>query len=177
MRYIESEVWKRGKTGRITIYKIKVPDTDYENLCKKQHNLWKDNFPLILHNSEEILKNSRYYSCTNSNFFISIAYISTPTLCLGHLIECWKQGLMQSINEEGSIVYISSFGGSPLSGTNKFFGQTENAQIVTGSFSSFKEAHKIIDYVQTIKHRYISHGISLEAVINELKVQNQIKPL
>lgn len=83
------------------------------------------NITLILENSEDIFNDPDYYYIPLTQTKISIAYIGHPRgyLYLGELIYLYKNNKwIAHCPKCGNLLYITGFGGSPLSGSDSAWG-------------------------------------------------------
>ncbi len=77
------------------------------------------NFALILDNANRIIESSEMYFCTPLSCWLSAAYVAGGPLCLGFLLEGYRdETLLQPCSICQTPANIFRLGGSPLSGSN-----------------------------------------------------------
>jgi len=122
----------------------------YEELVKQQNEAdekarerdlkqLKKALKLFIKNRDIIINNPKYYYITHSSIFISSAYVGRKAkYTIGEMLDHWQKGEMTDDQSCCGKVYITSAGGSPLSGRNSFYGFcTKCGKWVEGSKSSF----------------------------------------
>lgn len=89
-----------------------------------EFDVFLSHLELILNNSANILKRSEYFFCPLSFAWCSWPYFSGDgPLWLGFLLLGWQDGILtEHCVDCNSTVLVTSFGGSPLSGTNSYSG-------------------------------------------------------
>lgn len=86
--------------------------------------LFASNLELVLDHRDEILRISEYFFCSPGFAWCSWPYLGGDgPLPLGYLLAGWRDGwLREACPVCGAAVYITCFGGSPLSGSNGWTG-------------------------------------------------------
>ncbi len=114
---METEAYKRSMGD------IEIPLRNVEEWGNYEKNLFFKNYSLIWENRDKILSTPSLYNTTAPFIGLSIAYIFCGNLTLGMLIQLWQKNEWSSTCPDcGGIVRITSWGGSPLSGINKWYG-------------------------------------------------------
>lgn len=114
---MEAEAYKRSMGD------IEIPLRNVEEWGNYEKNLFFKNYSLIWKNRDKILSTPSLYNITAPFISLSIAYIYCGNLTLGMLIQLWQKNEWSSTCPDcGDIVRITSWGGSPLSGINKWHG-------------------------------------------------------
>ncbi len=132
----------------------------YIPVPKDKHTRNQD-FDSFINTLDEILSNQELILSNEDLFFtpLSFAYCSWPyvqgsgPLCLGYLISGWEDGLfIESCPDCSNRALVTSFGGSPLSGSNSWSGYCRNCKKrVSGKDSKHKPFFKRIDYVLKLR--------------------------
>lgn len=87
-------------------------------------DVFVQNLALIRHHEEDILECGDYFFCQLPFAYCSWPYISGDgPLCLGYLLLGWRDGIFREVCPAcNSDCLVTSFAGSPLSGSNSWAG-------------------------------------------------------
>jgi hypothetical protein len=107
----------------IHVYANAPNDSDREKRAQEEQ-FFCDNLQLMLDRGQDILANSEYFFCPLSFAWCAFLWIGGGgPLCLGHLLLGWNEGiLIEPCPDCNSRVFVTSFSGSPLSGSNSWSG-------------------------------------------------------
>ncbi|WP_045217360.1 hypothetical protein [Desulfonatronovibrio magnus] len=90
---------------------------------KKETEMFKENFSLILDNSRLIMNTPRYYYSYLESFIVGLVYLGGHKASIGSLLQLWEKGIfMDECRHCGGSLYLFSGKGSPLSGSNSCAG-------------------------------------------------------
>jgi hypothetical protein len=109
----------------MTIYvRAYEPGDSIREKASLEEKLFFDNLPLILDHAQIIVENREYFFCPLAFCWCSLLWIAGGgPLCLGHLLLGWSAGVLtEPCSDCNGRVLVTSFGGSPLSGSNSWSG-------------------------------------------------------
>src|SRR5579885_1334501 len=127
-----------------------IPAQDDKLTRDKDFAAFTHGLDRILANEDQILGCPDYFFTPLSFAYCSWPYVGgSGPLCLGYLLTGWKDGLfMERCPHCEGPALVTSFGGSPLSGSNSWTGYCRHCKKrVSGQDSQHKPFSKRIDFV------------------------------
>lgn len=131
-------------------------------------DLFVENLALIRKHDKDILECADYFFCPLPFASCSWPYVGGDgPLCLGYLMLGWEDGiLLEQCEHCGSDCLITSFAGSPLSGSNSWSGICGTCKLKQSSKRSKHErfSDKVI-FVNALRKKYpqsLSHWVDYE---------------
>lgn len=106
-----------------TIKEIITLPRQSKSEIRKETEMFKENFSLILDHASLIINTPRYYYSYLENFIVGLVYLGGYRACIGSLLQLWEKGIfMDECSYCGGSLYLFSGKGSPLSGSNSCAG-------------------------------------------------------
>lgn len=130
-----------------------IHSAGYAPPSRVQQNTGKDlefllrSFPLIWEQQEAILRQPELFEIQLDFAWCSWPYLDGDgPLCLGYLILGWQNGILQEpCSQCDSLLFITSFGGSPISGRNGWRGIClQCRQFFKGKSANFVERMQFV---------------------------------
>lgn len=136
-----------------------IPDSHEKANRDKDFDIFTKTLGQVLRNEQTLLSDPDSYSIPLSFAYCSWPYIEgSGPLSLGQLLSGWRDGLFKEICPHCTKdALVTSFGGSPLSGTNSWTGYCIDCQKkVSGKDSQHKPFYKRIKYVLELRKRQVN---------------------
>lgn len=106
-----------------TIEEIITLPRQSKSEIRKETEMFKENFSLILDHSSLIINSPKYYYSYLESFIVGLIYLGGYHAYIGSLLQLWKKGVfMGKCSYCGGSLYLFSGKGSPLSGSNSCAG-------------------------------------------------------
>jgi len=140
----------------IHVYANALNHSDREKRAQEEQ-FFCEHLQLLLEHSQDIVPNSEYFFCPPSFACCAFLWIGGGgALCLGHLLLGWNEGiLIEPCPDCDAKIFVTSFGGSPLSGSNSWSGFCIGCRSrKSGRGSVHKPFSKRMDFALSVRKQF-----------------------
>ncbi len=134
------------------------PDESANKDLEADWQLFSQNIDLILKHEQDILACRDYFFCSPSFACCSWPYVGGDgQLFLGYLISGWQNRLLVQPCPDsgcGGTVLITSFAGSPLSGSNHWSGYCADCQSRKSGSRTDIRFYELVDFVSKLRQTF-----------------------